>query len=397
MLSHLRLPIFFAFVCILAGWVATDLTTNLEAVAAELAAREKELKAARATAALVATDLTTKLEAVAAELAAREKELKADRATAALVATDLTTKLEAVTAKLAKVKVAQEKLEDGVSKPFTYTDWLTGTSIAAVHAKIAASYGSNVSYGATDKLGFHAYGPLYQKTFAPYILQNKKMKVLEIGIGCGYKHLGGPGGSYKFFKAYLRDLLEYHAVEFLDCRQEIKGSRFLTEEEGNYMIEHTEFGVDQSDQKVLLERTSQAGPFDIIIDDGGHLSSQQRASFEVMFPLSLKRGGIYIIEDLQTSFVGSFQGTADNQKARKTMVEYIYDLIGGLHFPGPSPGHETIRNLTSQQKMILPWVQNIDCDREKTFFYFCTVYLSKSENPKCGAPQNTPTLLAFFC
>lgn len=42
------------------------------------------------------------------------------------------------------------------------------------------------------------------------------------------------------------------------------------------------------------------GKFDIIIDDGGHLYNQQKATFEVLWE-TLSPGGLYYMEDLQVS------------------------------------------------------------------------------------------------
>jgi hypothetical protein len=42
------------------------------------------------------------------------------------------------------------------------------------------------------------------------------------------------------------------------------------------------------------------GKFDIIIDDGGHVYNQQKATFEVLWK-TLSPGGLYYIEDLQVS------------------------------------------------------------------------------------------------
>lgn len=42
------------------------------------------------------------------------------------------------------------------------------------------------------------------------------------------------------------------------------------------------------------------GKFDIIIDDGGHLYYQQKATFEVLWE-ELAPGGLYFMEDLQVS------------------------------------------------------------------------------------------------
>ncbi len=41
--------------------------------------------------------------------------------------------------------------------------------------------------------------------------------------------------------------------------------------------------------------------FDLIIDDGGHTMAQQQVSLAMLFP-HVRPGGIYILEDLQTSF-----------------------------------------------------------------------------------------------
>ncbi len=49
----------------------------------------------------------------------------------------------------------------------------------------------------------------------------------------------------------------------------------------------------------LLERTG--GGFDLIVDDGGHTMEQQQVSLAFLFPL-LRKGGMYVIEDLHTSF-----------------------------------------------------------------------------------------------
>jgi hypothetical protein len=61
----------------------------------------------------------------------------------------------------------------------------------------------------------------------------------------------------------------------------------------------------QEDPEVLQEIVSKnEGPgFDIIIDDGGHTMKQQQDSFRVLWPL-VRPGGLYFIEDLETSYEG---------------------------------------------------------------------------------------------
>ena len=68
--------------------------------------------------------------------------------------------------------------------------------------------------------------------------------------------------------------------------------------------ENIKFFKGSQDSRVDLEKMVKLfGTFDIIIDDGGHTMGQQQISLGCLFK-SLKSGGIYVIEDLVTSFDG---------------------------------------------------------------------------------------------
>jgi hypothetical protein len=60
---------------------------------------------------------------------------------------------------------------------------------------------------------------------------------------------------------------------------------------------------DQGDPAFLKnEFIRQSGEnFDIIMDDGGHHYKQQKTSYEILFQHALKPGGLYIIEDIETT------------------------------------------------------------------------------------------------
>jgi predicted O-methyltransferase YrrM len=47
---------------------------------------------------------------------------------------------------------------------------------------------------------------------------------------------------------------------------------------------------------------SYPGPYDLILDDGGHTMAQQQTSLAVLFP-HVRPGGFYVIEDLHTSLL----------------------------------------------------------------------------------------------
>jgi hypothetical protein len=70
------------------------------------------------------------------------------------------------------------------------------------------------------------------------------------------------------------------------------------------------------------------GSPDIIIDDGSHVASHQKISFETLFPL-LAPGGIYVIEDMHTAYWrGEWEG---GYRRRGTAVELIKELIDDMH------------------------------------------------------------------
>lgn len=84
---------------------------------------------------------------------------------------------------------------------------------------------------------------------------------------------------------------------------------------------------DQEDPDFLLRVAARYGPFDVIIDDGGHTMRQQIASVETLFP-HLADGGVYLVEDCHTSYWAEF---ADSSEPGRTLVAWIKDRIDDLH------------------------------------------------------------------
>ena len=82
---------------------------------------------------------------------------------------------------------------------------------------------------------------------------------------------------------------------------------------------------DQTDEHALEEAVKVlGGPPDIIIDDGSHLRGHPRDSFTYLFPL-MSPGGVYVIEDLHTSYVPSYGG--GRPAPQDTAVDFVRGLI----------------------------------------------------------------------
>ncbi len=86
---------------------------------------------------------------------------------------------------------------------------------------------------------------------------------------------------------------------------------------------------NQTDKDFLLQVVeASGGQFDVIIDDGGHYVDQQFTSFEVLFP-TLRSGGIYVIEDLETSYIEEFGGGPPGKTG--TTVAFLKDLVDSMN------------------------------------------------------------------
>jgi len=64
------------------------------------------------------------------------------------------------------------------------------------------------------------------------------------------------------------------------------------------------------DTQFLDAMSRELGPFDIIIDDGSHMSHHIIASFNALFP-HVRPGGIYVVEDLATAYWPTWGGDPD--------------------------------------------------------------------------------------
>jgi hypothetical protein len=89
--------------------------------------------------------------------------------------------------------------------------------------------------------------------------------------------------------------------------------------------------ADQEDRQSLEELFKNELPFDIIIDDGGHMPNQQKNSFEALFPL-LNENGVYMVEDVQTSYWKSFDGGLRSPNNFIEFSKSIIDYVNIDHF-----------------------------------------------------------------
>lgn len=208
----------------------------------------------------------------------------------------------------------------------------------------------------TDKWGvLHWYTPHYDRHFRQFATQD--IRLLEIGIG-GFEDPRSGGGSLRMWREYFRRGMIY-GLDFY--RKEIDAPRIKT------------IQGDQADPQFLSQMAEEIGPLDIIIDDGSHLNDNVITSFRVLFP-HLRDGGVYVIEDLQTSYWRGWGGNPVDLSTPGTSIGFLKTLIDGLNhqeFSRPEPA-ATDHSITSLH------------------FYHNMAFIVKGANDECGAPAGIP-------
>jgi hypothetical protein len=173
--------------------------------------------------------------------------------------------------------------------------------------------GLAIFYG-TDKWGVHWYAKHYETHFRP--IRKKRLNLLEIGIGGGEDaELGG--GSLRMWKDYFPRANVY-GIDLYDKHRHDE-HRIKT------------FQGSQADNDFLGRVLRQIGGIDIVIDDGSHQNAHVLSTFNFLFP-KLSRDGIYVIEDIQTSYWRRYGGSSSDGEKTGTTMEFLKHRVDGINY-----------------------------------------------------------------
>ncbi|MBI1384488.1 MAG: class I SAM-dependent methyltransferase [Rhizobiales bacterium] len=157
---------------------------------------------------------------------------------------------------------------------------------------------------------WHHYFAIYHAHLARY-RGAPGLRMLEIGVS--------EGGSLGMWRSYFGPDSTIVGLDIdATCR------RFERAREGI----HVRIG-DQEDAGFLEAVVAEFGPFDIIIDDGGHTTSQQIASFEALYRAGLRDEAVYLVEDTHTNYWDTFK----TEPGGETFIGFAKGLVDQLHEP----------------------------------------------------------------
>ena len=147
---------------------------------------------------------------------------------------------------------------------------------------------------------------LYQKYFSSF--KDSKINILEIGVE--------NGDSLRIWREFFTNA----NICGIDIDQK------------DFKIENVDIRQgDQSNHSFLLSLINYYKKFDIIIDDGSHQAKHIITSFNYLFPY-LSENGIYVVEDLQTSYFPRYGGSRINLNKKRSSMNFIKSLTDSINY-----------------------------------------------------------------
>ncbi len=174
-----------------------------------------------------------------------------------------------------------------------------------VDSKIHAAFKNNKRYLSGK---WEHYLSIYERIFAPYMLRQCPVNLLEVGIL--------NGGSLEIWQNILPEKSQIVGVDIApQCKN------FIYDENIQVFIGDISKGE-------LVNNELKESMFDIIIDDASHFCDNVIANFHRLFD-KLNWGGIYIIEDCSTSYWSYYGG---EYKSPNSTIEYFKNMADIVNF-----------------------------------------------------------------
>ena len=152
---------------------------------------------------------------------------------------------------------------------------------------------------------WHHYIPLYDRYFSRF--RDSPVRFLEIGVW--------KGGSLQMWRKYFGENAIIYSIDSDPECAKLNG-----------LSAQVRIG-SQDDPDFLTHVIDEMGGVDVILDDGSHKTKHQIKSFKYLFP-RMSRGGVYMVEDLHTSF---WRGYGGGYGCQSNFFGFSSDLINDMH------------------------------------------------------------------
>lgn len=155
------------------------------------------------------------------------------------------------------------------------------------------------------------YFDIYDRHFSKF--RGKEVHILEFGVA--------QGGSLQMWKEYFGPKAKIYGVDInYACK--------------NLEEENVKIYIGSQEDEVFLTKLKKEIPHvDILIDDGGHTTLQQRTTFKVLYD-HVAENGVYLCEDTNTSYKekmgGGFRKKSSFIEFTKNYIDELYGWHGNM-------------------------------------------------------------------
>lgn len=170
----------------------------------------------------------------------------------------------------------------------------------------------------SDKHGHHDYCTHYETHLQH--LKNKHFPFVELGVG-GYRYNDKGGSGLQMWGHYFKKAT-IAGVDLYDK----SGLKIILPP--NVEL----FRGSQTDENIMFNVFEKIGTPEVIIDDASHVNPLTIKTFEMWFP-ELAAGGIYVIEDLESSWWDNdeFKGCMNPTDMRfPSAINLVRELMNDL-------------------------------------------------------------------
>ena len=181
----------------------------------------------------------------------------------------------------------------------------------------------------TDK--WSSYLDIYSHLLDP--VRDTVTSVLEIGVM--------NGGSLEVWGEYFPN-----AQTIIGCDID-ENCRKLSFDDPRISVVVGDANAPATMKRVLATRRS----FDIIVDDGSHVSSDIIATFCRYFP-HVTPGGYLIIEDLSTSYWQRYQGGLAYPESSMQFLKLLADVVNHEHWGFPAARHDLLTGFSASSGLL---------------------------------------------
>ena len=152
------------------------------------------------------------------------------------------------------------------------------------------------------------YFDIYEKHFDRFV--NQSPVILEIGV------FGG--GSLEMWRSYFGKGAKIIGLDINPaCKQ--------------YQSEGIEIFIGSQDDKVILDEIKAKYPrIDIVLDDGSHVMSHMKKTFEELYDF-VSANGIYMVEDTHTCYWEEYGGGVRKPGSFIEISKALVDHLNAVH------------------------------------------------------------------